>query len=79
MTKILLDVRSAQEFISGHKEGAINLPIENIVSGDLGPLNNLDKEIEINCYCLSGGRASIALNLLKNKYGFKKVFNLGGF
>ncbi len=73
---LLLDVRSAQEFHSGHLEEALNIPHTDIQARvkELGT----DKSREIVIYCKSGGRAGSALQALK-ALGFSKVYNAGGY
>ncbi len=74
--KYLIDVRTKEEFEAGHAHGALNIPydeidtIENIITSIL-------KEDRIELYCLSGGRAEAAKNILERK-GFLNVVNLGG-
>lgn len=73
--KILLDVRSLDEHLSGTISGAICIPhtdIEKEVSRLAG-----DKEILV--FCKSGGRSSKACETLKN-LGFQNITELeGGF
>ncbi len=71
---LLLDVRTAQEFESGHFEGATNLDVADIQKGKKP---DVDKLTQIYVYCRSGNRSSAATKLLK-KAGFKNVRDLGG-
>lgn len=76
---LLLDVRTPEEFASGHVEGAINInhtdvparldEIRELVGGDL------HKPIVV--YCKSGRRAGIVKKELLDA-GFDRVTNLGG-
>ena len=75
--QLLIDVRTASEFNEGHKEGAINISIEDIMSGQLGQIATLPKDSKICLYCLSGSRAGLAKIILNNN-GYKNVENLGG-
>ncbi len=75
---MLIDCRTKEEFNEGHREGAINIPVEGIMRGELGVLENIPKDTEINCYCASGARSSIAKQILVSK-GYINVHNLGGF
>jgi phage shock protein E len=70
---LLLDVRTAAEFSSGHLPGATNIPL-----GELGSrLKKLEpKDRAIVVYCLSGTRSAAAAGTLKGA-GFEKVANLG--
>ena len=49
---IVLDVRTEQEYASGHIPGAVNIPNETIASGAIQQLP--DKEQLILVYCRSG-------------------------
>lgn len=70
---LLLDVRSENEFASGHVGGAINLPIEKL---DLIENLTSDKATPIYLYCRSGNRSQKAKRLLEEK-GYTKVSDLG--
>ncbi|TFG85429.1 MAG: rhodanese-like domain-containing protein [Chromatiales bacterium] len=73
---LLVDVRSAEEFSTGHVEGAINIPhldVEKRLS-EFG--ENRDRQIVL--YCRSGHRAGLAQESLK-ALGYTQVFNAGGF
>lgn len=72
---IILDVRSAGEFQSGHVKGAINIAVNELE----GKLNKLpSKETPIITCCASGMRSGSAKNLLKSK-GYEQVHNGGGW
>ncbi|NYA25614.1 rhodanese-like domain-containing protein [Haemophilus haemolyticus] len=73
---IWIDVRSAEEFNSGHLQNAINIPHDQIIEGIKAV--NSDKNAPINLYCRSGRRAEVALNELK-KAGYTNVTNHGGY
>lgn len=71
---ILIDVREAEEYASGHIPKAINHPLSQIKSiGDL--VQKKDRPVFV--YCLSGGRSGKAAEWMK-KQGFSKVKNIGG-
>ena len=72
---ILLDVRSAEEFASGHLRGAHNIPHDRIAEeiASVAP----DKTVPVILYCHSGRRAGTALNTLK-AMGYENVSNFGG-
>jgi len=70
---LLVDVRSPEEFDTGHIEGAINIPVGELPQRltELG-----DKDEPIVLYCRSGARSARALSLLQRQ-GFTAVSNLG--
>ena len=72
---LIIDLRAAADYKSGHIKGAKN-----------SPLNDFAKEVEkysgykdkpVLIYCNSGNTASRAIRLLKNA-GFDKISNLDG-
>lgn len=71
---LVLDVRTEQEFASGHVTGAVNIPLQmiNEVAGEIK-----DQKKVILAYCRSGSRSGMATNLLKKK-GIE-VYNAGGY
>lgn len=77
MNKIILDVRSKEEFDEKHVENATNLPLIELSEGNLGLLKDLPKDTEISVYCRSGARSSMAKEILE-KEGFTHITNLGG-
>jgi len=72
---VVLDVRSPEEYHSGHVPGAINIPHRQ-VGARLGELTAA-KERGIVVYCEGGPRAEYAEQVLKNA-GFEKVYHLEG-
>ncbi|MBB1269571.1 rhodanese-like domain-containing protein [Shewanella sp. SR44-3] len=72
----IIDVRSAEEFASGHLEGAKNIPFDNIVSG-VSKLE-LAKDSKILLYCRSGRRSAIAQASLIEA-GYSATLNGGGY
>jgi len=72
---ILLDVRTIEEYESGHIEGAILISVDNLKEEAEKKLE--DKEIPIFVYCRSGNRSTTASNILVS-LGYKNVYNLGG-
>ena len=73
---LLVDVRSEQEFKSGHLEGAVHIPHTEVAKrlAEFGP----DKQRPIVVYCRSGGRSGKAQAVLQSN-GFTKVVNGGGY
>ena len=71
---ILLDISTPTEYDTGHIDGAINIPLEEL----RGRVDELDKEKEIITYCHVGQRGYIASRVLKQK-GFKVKSLSGGY
>ncbi|MBU46032.1 MAG: thioredoxin [Flavobacteriales bacterium] len=72
---IILDVRTPQEFHSGHIKDATNI---NFYEDDFSEkLTIIRKNIPIYVYCRSGGRSSKAAIAMK-ELGFAKIYNLIG-
>ncbi len=72
---LLLDVRTKEEYTSGHIEGSVNIDIRK--SSFLEEIAALPKNKKCIVYCQSGGRAGAALDIMK-KRGFEDVRNLKG-
>ena len=72
---VILDVRSAGEFYTGHIEGAINIDVEGMTFD--GDIAQLDKSKTYAVYCHSGRRSGIAVGKMADA-GFTKLFNLDG-
>ena len=72
---VLLDVRTQEEFDSGHIPTAILLPYDEINLKAATVLS--DKEKEIVLYCRSGRRSAIAKKALV-ELGYKDVKDFGG-
>lgn len=73
---IWIDVRTKEEFDSGHLPGALHIPYEQIAERITEVTT--DKNAQIKLYCRSGRRSGIALESLK-ALGFNKVSNAGGY
>jgi rhodanese-related sulfurtransferase len=72
---IILDVRTAEEFGSGHIPGAINIPNESIETEQ--PKELPDKNQMILVYCRSGRRSKQAAQKLADM-GYTGVYEFGG-
>ncbi|MBN1525147.1 MAG: rhodanese-like domain-containing protein [Spirochaetales bacterium] len=70
---LLVDVRTPEEYSSGHIPGAINIPLSNIV--DAFPTQ--DKNARVVVYCKSGNRSGQAQQALREK-GYVNVTDFGG-
>ena len=69
----IVDVRTKEEYETGHIKDAINIPVDNIVEN----ANKLEKGKTIIVYCKSGKRSATAATTLKG-LGFK-VYDLGAY
>ena len=67
----VVDVRTPQEFASGHVPGAINIPYDQIArrASEIGPPST-----QVLLYCRTGRRSGIAADAL-DRAGYKKVFD----
>ena len=74
---MIIDVRTKDEYEEGHAEGAVNIPLGDIMAGDLGVLAGVAKREPLQLYCRSGARSAAAQGLL-TRAGFTSVENLGG-
>ncbi len=59
----LVDVRSPSEFASGHVDGAVNLPLGDL----LARLSEIDVAKPVVVYCRSGGRSAQAAAQLRER------------
>ncbi len=75
-SNVVIDVRTPEEFASGHVDGAINIPYDTI-SAKLPALSKIDKNENILLYCRSGRRSAIAKQSLA-ELGYRKVQDGGG-
>jgi rhodanese-related sulfurtransferase len=73
--QLLIDVRSEQEFRSSALEGAVNLPLPQLLAGirDLA----LDPATPVVLYCASGARSAAASMALR-QMGYTRVSDAGG-
>lgn len=68
----LLDVRTPGEFRSGHVEGALNIPVQQLAQR----ISEVPKDAPVVVYCASGARSASAVGQLR-KAGYD-AHNLGG-
>lgn len=68
---VIVDVRTNDEYESGHIKGAVNVPVSEIKSIDISK----DKKIVV--YCRSGSRSNTAAKELI-ELGYEKVYDMGG-
>jgi phage shock protein E len=73
---VLVDVRTPEEYRAGHKEGALNIPVDEVEQ--LAPQLLPDKNAVILLYCRTGKRADKAMETLR-KMGYSHLENLHRF
>ena len=69
----LIDVRTPEEFATGHISGARNIPVDEL-SGRLAEVGQRSRPVVV--YCSAGVRSARAAQIL-TAAGFKRVCNLG--
>lgn len=69
---VLIDIRTPEEFLNGHIEGAININFYEDFSENI---DKLDKEKKYLIYCNSGRRTGLALKQFEEQ-GFNEVYDL---
>ena len=72
---ILIDVRTPEEYASGHINKSINIPIQ--IFEEEMKAKNYPKDSFIVVYCKSGVRSKKAAQIL-DSLGFTNVYTLGG-
>ena len=72
----LIDVRTYDEFASGHIPNAINIDFKNFTEFQEN-INLIEKDKPTYIYCLSGGRSAKAYSYLK-EIGFNNLYELDG-
>jgi rhodanese-related sulfurtransferase len=70
---IILDVRTKEEFDSGHLDSAVLIPVDELETR----YGELSKDKPIIVYCRSGNRSAKAAALLISK-GFSQVYDMSG-
>lgn len=73
--RVVIDVRTPEEFAGGHLPGALNID-HGLIAAKIAS-TGVKKDDEIILYCRSGRRADIALKALKDM-GYRNVSNYGG-
>lgn len=72
---VLIDVRSDEEWASGHIAGAVHIPLADVDSRL--PQEIPEKQTQLIFYCGSGKRSQTALEKARD-LGYQLVYNLGG-
>ena len=70
----IVDVRTREEYQSGHIKGSVNMPLNNLGN----QMNKLKKDKPVITCCASGMRSGAAKNILRSR-GFTEVYNGGGW
>ncbi len=73
---LVIDVRSPEEFSTGHLKGAINMPVQQIESLIGSQVKSKDQVLLLHCQ--SGMRSGAAKNRL-TAMGYTRVYNLGSY
>lgn len=69
----LIDVRTPEEFNSGHIPGSLNINVETLADR----LDEIPRDVPVVLYCRTGSRSAMAAQILVNA-GFEAVYDLGG-
>jgi rhodanese-related sulfurtransferase len=69
----IVDVRTPDEFRSGHIRNAVNIPLQQLMT----QAKSLKKDKPVIVYCASGNRSATAKRQLEAS-GFSMVYNAGG-
>ena len=72
----IIDVRTVEEFSTGHIDGAINLPVEQIAQ-QISSVKGLKPGSTVLVYCRSGRRSAAAVQILQQR-GYTRVLDGGG-
>lgn len=73
---MVLDVRTADEFASGHLDKAVNIPHEQVAAEFAK--RGIAKETPVVLYCKSGRRSAIANDAL-TAAGYTQLYNGGAY
>jgi len=71
---VIIDVRTVQEYRSGHVSGSVNIPLDTLK----GSIKKIKKDTPIIVCCASGMRSGAAKSVLLGS-GFKEVYNAGSW
>ncbi|OPY70535.1 MAG: putative adenylyltransferase/sulfurtransferase MoeZ [Syntrophorhabdus sp. PtaU1.Bin050] len=72
---VIIDIRTPEEFESGHIEDAANMNYHSDTFVD--DLNKLDKDKTYLVYCRTGRRSSDAVSIMARQ-GFKDIYRIDG-
>ena len=72
---VLLDVREEAEYITGHAQNAVLLPVDELT--DETAMDAIPElTIPVLVYCRSGYRSNVAAHRLE-EYGYEEIYDLG--
>jgi rhodanese-related sulfurtransferase len=69
----LLDVRTPEEFATGHIPGAANISVQTLAQR----LHEVPQQMPVVVYCRSGNRSRTATQILQ-RASYSEVYDLGG-
>jgi len=72
---VIIDVRTPEEHMEGHLEGAINVDYLSPTFAD--EIGKLDRNGSYLVYCLVGVRSAYAVEIMTS-LGFSEVYNMAG-
>jgi phage shock protein E len=73
---LVIDVRTAEEYVAGHLATAVNMPL-NEIEASIGRLVRAKDQVLL-LHCQSGIRSGAAMKKLK-QMGYTNVYNLGSY
>jgi rhodanese-related sulfurtransferase len=73
-SRVVIDVRSPEEFAAGHIAGAVNIDVDGDFASGIA---QLDKDAAYLLYCRSGRRSAIAAQEMAAA-GFTDIVDAGG-
>ena len=72
---VLLDVREEAEYITGHAQNAVLLPVDELTDETaMDAIPELTTPVLV--YCRSGYRSNVAAHRLE-EYGYEEIYDLG--
>lgn len=72
---MILDVREEEEYVTGHAQGAVLFPVDDIEEHSAKEIIP-SKETPVLVYCRSGKRSDMAVCKLC-QLGYKRIYNIG--
>lgn len=72
---IMFDVRTDEEFFTGHAEGAVNFDVDTITAETAAEMIP-SKDTPLLVYCKTGERARLAAEAFA-ELGYKSIYNIG--